>query len=131
MKNIFKKLHIGSNHDPNRSNDTLSPPSVSDPRQNSTVSPSSPSTSSPLSAAVPATPAGSRQDYYSSEEEYQLQLALALSVSGRDSGNEPGKEQVHAAERLSLAGRNDDSARERSEAAAELQSRQFWVSLLE
>lgn len=135
MKHIFKKLHIGSNHDPNRPTETPSPlpQSVSSPSDHrASAAPASPSTSSPSTATVPSgTPvAVNRQEYYSSEEEYQVQLALALSVSGRDSGDDPEKDQIRAATLLSLGGGNrTDSVRERGEAAADELSRQYWVSL--
>ncbi|KAK3011260.1 hypothetical protein RJ639_010611 [Escallonia herrerae] len=127
MKHIFKKLHIGSNHDTNhnpnpaRSNDVSSSPSP-DARASSvqlaTASPASPPASTPSTPAVPAT---DRQDYYSSEEEYQVQLALALSVSGSDSRDDSDKDQIRAATLLSLGGRNrTDSVRDREDAAADL-----------
>ncbi|KAA8536949.1 hypothetical protein F0562_029427 [Nyssa sinensis] len=139
MKHIFKKLHIGSNHDPNRSNEippTVSPSCDSDHRtvsgQNSGPSPASPSTTSPSSAAVPAsgpispaTSAVNRQDYFSSEEEYQVQLALALSVSGPDSGDVSEKDQIRAATLLSLGRHRSDSIRERDD-VADFLSRQYW-----
>ncbi|KAL6531331.1 Serine/threonine-protein kinase edr1 [Orobanche minor] len=107
MKHIFKKLH----HHPNRSNETpQSPspqfPSCSDNHTTSSFpissSASASSASSASSAASSASAASTthnntsiessslhhpQQDYYASEEEYQVQLALALSVSssGQDS----------------------------------------------
>ncbi|XP_059649381.1 serine/threonine-protein kinase EDR1 [Cornus florida] len=140
MKHIFKKLHIGSNHEPNRSNETtstLSPSCASDHRaasgQNSGQSPAaSPSSSSPSTATVPvggtstpATPSVNRHDYYSSEEEYQVQLALALSVSGPDSHDDAEKDQIRAATLLSLGRNRSDSARDR-DGGAQLLSRQYW-----
>lgn len=127
MKNIFKKLHIGSSssnsHDPNRSNDVASSPS-----SNSALSPATPAASvHPAPATATATAAAIRQDYYSSEEEYQIQLALALSVSsGR---NEAEKEK--AANDIVVRG-DEVVVRDRGGAAAvaELQARQYWVSLL-
>ncbi|CAK9187175.1 unnamed protein product [Ilex paraguariensis] len=145
MKHIFKKLHH------NRSNDT--PPLTasssslllsgsSDTRttssgQTSGQPPASPSTSSsPSTATVPVTAANSlttsavnRQDYFSSEEEYQVQLALALSVSsGHDARDDSEKDQIRAATFLSLGGQNrGDTVRERGEAAADLLSRQYWL----
>lgn len=128
MKHIFKKLHIGSNHDPTRSNDPSPPPpsSVSPTcaaaAVQSPVSPP-PSTSPPSSAETAATTPVSaavnrQQDYYSSEEEYQVQLALALSVSGpnSDGNSNRDKDQIRVA---TWQGRD---------AAADLLSRQYWVS---
>ena len=128
MRHIFKRLHIGSNHDPNRGNEapaTVSPTCAADHRQNSGQPPASPPSSSPSAAepvvSTPVASAVNRQDYYSSEEDYQVQLALALSVSGPDSGDDPVKDQIRATTLLS------SSARER-DAAADLLSRQYWVS---
>ncbi|KAF7805176.1 serine/threonine-protein kinase EDR1 [Senna tora] len=144
MKNIFKKLHIGSNHDPNRSHET--PPSsvtssscASDhttvPVQNSGTplpSPSSTSSSSPSPATLPAAgtsippPAASNfQDYFSSEEEFQVQLALAISASNSDFRGDPEKDQIRAATLLSLGGHRIHSATNK-DYEAEALSRQYW-----
>lgn len=91
------------------------------------------------SAAVAVSPpqkssTGQQQDYYSSEEEYQVQLALALSVSNSDSP--PHSDQIRAAKLLSLGkysttnnnhhhhNRPDDAP------AAHKLSAQYWVSSL-
>ncbi|XP_057725590.1 serine/threonine-protein kinase EDR1-like [Arachis stenosperma] len=144
MKNIFKKLHIGSSsHDPNRSNEI--PPTVPSPScatdhraavasQNTGVSPASPSPSSSPSAAPSVAPSGvggaaaaivNRQDFFSSEEEFQVQLALAISASNSDFGGDREKDQIHAATLLSLGGHRIDSARSKDEVAEAL-SRQYW-----
>lgn len=142
MKNIFKKLHKGSsNHDPNRSNEstpsTASPSGASDQRnsqlQNSVAtSPASPSSLSPPTAAIPASQPSpttpNRQDYFSSEEEYQVQLALAISASKSDFRDDPEKDQIRAATLLSLGGHRSDSAR--NDDVARALSRQYWVSLV-
>ncbi|KAA8544988.1 hypothetical protein F0562_019795 [Nyssa sinensis] len=139
MKHIFKKLHIGSNHDPNRSNEstsTVSPSCASDHRivsgQNYGVPPASPSTASPSTDTVPSsgatnpvTSAVSWQDYYSPEEEYQVQLALALSVSGPDSRGDPEKDQIRAATLMSLERHRSDPIHDSDEFADYL-SRQYW-----
>jgi hypothetical protein len=117
MKHIFKKLHIGTNQDPNRPNDN--PDHRPSPPQISLQTPPSPS-----SAATLAPP--TRHEYYTSEEEYQVNLALALSVSGRDSSADPDKDQIRAATLLSLGPNRNDSARERGDAAADDLSRQYW-----
>ncbi|KAI4301881.1 hypothetical protein L6164_035118 [Bauhinia variegata] len=140
MKNIFKKLHIGSNHDPNRSNET--PTSVASPScdfdhrtapvHNSITPLASPSSSSPSSATVstggvsnsaPATV--NRQDYFSSEEEFQVQLALAISASNSEFREDPDKDQIRTATLLSLGGHRIDSTRSKDEVAEAL-SRQYW-----
>ncbi|KAI9084753.1 hypothetical protein K1719_033159 [Acacia pycnantha] len=134
MKNIFKKLHKGSNHDPNRSNETpASPSGASDqriaPLQNSAPSPASPSSLSPPTAAAsasqPAPSTTNRQDYFSSEEEYQVQLALAISASKSDFRDDPEKDQIRAATLLSLGGHRSDAARKHDDVAKAL-SRQYW-----
>ncbi|KAF5791081.1 putative protein kinase TKL-CTR1-DRK-2 family [Helianthus annuus] len=143
MKNIFKKLHIGTNHDPNRSSN--------EPPQSSTTASSSsyatadhrtpstatgqPSLQSPSAAASPpqASPTVSvttrqPQDYYSSEEEYQVQLALALSVSNSESrGDYSDSDQIRAAKLLSLGQHNSGGhVVDRGDGAADKLSRQYW-----
>ncbi|XVF31208.1 hypothetical protein REPUB_Repub16aG0125900 [Reevesia pubescens] len=155
MKHIFKKLHIGSNHEPNRTstNDTSLSPSPSTScatdhqRTMSGNSPSSPSTptisSSPAtSATVPApipssmslsTPSSTAMaaknrasDYMLSEEEFQVQLALALSASNSE---DPEKDQIRAATLLSLGNHHRvdlGSGRDKDDVAAEGLARQYW-----
>ncbi|KZV39942.1 hypothetical protein F511_11322 [Dorcoceras hygrometricum] len=123
MKHIFKKLH----HQPNRSNETPQPP----PPQSPTSSDSRPATSS--SSNVPAIAAGAvgssashdtsgdsnrplQQDYYSSEEEYQVQLALALSASS--SGQVPAFREKALARSVGAA--------DNAITAAEMLSRRYW-----
>ncbi|KAJ0753615.1 putative protein kinase TKL-CTR1-DRK-2 family [Helianthus annuus] len=145
MKNIFKKLHIGTNHDPNRSSNE--PPQSSTTASSSSSSyatadhrtPSTatgqPSVQSPSAAASPpqASPTVSittrqPQDYYSSEEEYQVQLALALSVSNSDSrGDYSDSDQIRAAKLLSLGQHNSGAhVVDRGDGAADKLSRQYW-----
>lgn len=143
MKHIFKKLHIGSNHDPNRSNENS--PSVTSPScgsahrtvsvQNSSSTPASPSSSPSTTATVSAGAAANtppattnRQDYFSSEEEFQVQLALAISASNSEfRGDDSEKDQIRAATLLSLGGHRIDSGRSKDDVAEAL-SRQYWVS---
>lgn len=144
MKHIFKKLHLGSNHDPNRSNETpitVTPQSCAsdhrtDSGQNSGYPPESPSSSSPSPAATlsatgtgnsPPTPAN-QPDYMSSEEEFQVQLALAISASNSESRDDPEKDQIRAATLLSLGTHRMDSTRDRDEPPSEALSRHYWVS---
>jgi len=145
MKNIFKKLHIGSsNHDPNRSNET--PPRVSSPTNDAQSSAAAASTvipsSSPSGTGVAAAASGggggglsamvNRQDFFSSEEEFQVQLALAISASNSEfrGGDDPEKDQIHAATMLSLGGNRIDSTRSKDDVAEAL-SRQYWVSFVD
>ena len=145
MKNIFKKLHKGSNYDPNRSNETpasvTSPSCSSDHRtvsaQNAGTSLASPSSSSPSTetlqpggAASPAPATTNRQDYFSSEEEFQVQLALAISASNSEyRGDDPEKDQIPAATLFSSGGHQIESTRNRDDLAEAL-SRRYWVSLV-
>ncbi|KAK7269254.1 hypothetical protein RIF29_21974 [Crotalaria pallida] len=137
MKNIFKKLHIGSssNNDPHRSSNETAPP-VSSPscatdnrtaHNSAAASPAaaSPSSSPSTAPAVPPATANRQQDFISSEEEFQMQLALAISASNSEFGGDPEKDQIHAATMLSLGGHRIDSARNKVEAAEAL-SRHYW-----
>jgi len=145
MKNIFKKLHIGgsNNHDPNRSNET--PPHVPSPTDDAqssaaAASTATPSSSSPSATGLTAAASGggglsavvNRQDFFSSEEEFQVQLALAISASNSEfrGGDDPEKDQIHAATMLSLGGNRIDSTRGKDDVAEAL-SRQYWVSFVD
>ncbi|KAI3515152.1 hypothetical protein L1887_13904 [Cichorium endivia] len=138
MKNIFK-LHIGSNHDPNRSsNESTSSSSSSsscataDHRTSSTVAgqtsvqiPSAAASPPPTSPTVNVT--SRQQDYYSSEEEYQVQLALALGVSNSESRGDSDSDQIRAAKLLSLGQHSSNNhVPDRGDAAADKLSRQYW-----
>ncbi|ONI04744.1 hypothetical protein PRUPE_6G337600 [Prunus persica] len=144
MKHIFKKLHIGSNHDPSRSNEpstsVASPSCAADHRtvsgQTSGNPPGSPPSSSPTPASTVQTPGAAtvdstttvnRPDYMMSEEDFQVQLALAISASNSDFRDDPEKDQIRAATLLSLGGHQIDSSRDKVEAAAaETLSRHYW-----
>lgn len=66
-----------------------------------------------------------------SEEEFQVQLALAISASNSDCRDDPEKDQIRTATMLSLGGRGIDSTGDKvEEATAETLSRHYWVSLL-
>ncbi|KAG6775187.1 hypothetical protein POTOM_018621 [Populus tomentosa] len=142
MKHIFKKLHKGSNNEssPNRtSNDTAHsastppppPPSCSsDHRAAGTGnSPANPPSTSP-SPATTAQPFafGNRTDYFASEEDFQVQLALAISASNSEFRDDTEKDQIRAATLLSLGGENNriDVDREKGEGKVEDLSRYYW-----
>ncbi|CAH2038542.1 unnamed protein product [Thlaspi arvense] len=135
MKHIFKKLHRGGNQDQNRTNDAV-PPSDQNRIQvaaNPQATPSSSAETLPVSGATsqmisPAPAAATnRSDYISSEEEYQVQLALAISASNSQSGEDPEKHQIRAATLLSLGSHHRmESRRDSSELLAERLSRQYW-----
>ncbi|KAI7736665.1 hypothetical protein M8C21_009130 [Ambrosia artemisiifolia] len=155
MKNIFKKLHIGTNHDPNPSSPPQQPPPPSSSStDNRTPVPSQPSLQSPSVTLTPppqttspttlnvTTTTRQPQDYYSSEEEYQVQLALALSVSNSESradySDYSDNDQIRAAKLLSLGQQNNNNSNHTnsysqvdrgdaaSAAAADKLSRQYW-----
>ncbi|KAF5183442.1 serine/threonine-protein kinase EDR1-like, partial [Thalictrum thalictroides] len=142
MKHIFKKFHLGNNHDANRTNGitpSLSPytptsssvtssNSVSDHRTTSVQSPSNPSSSSP----IPITNNNATSsDYLLSEEDFQIQLALAISASNSEEFKKYKiKDEIHAATLLSLdyeqRDRFNNSGRDEANQAAELVSRRYW-----
>ncbi|XP_041019778.1 serine/threonine-protein kinase EDR1-like isoform X2 [Juglans microcarpa x Juglans regia] len=144
MKHIFKKLHLGSNHDPNRSNENPNSTSAtsascaSDHRaasvngQSSGATPASPSPfPSPAGEATGPVPsaessAANREDFISFEEEFQVQLALAISASNSESREVPEKDQIRAATLLSLGGQQIDSVEDKDLVTAEALSRQYW-----
>ncbi|XP_008813796.4 serine/threonine-protein kinase EDR1 isoform X2 [Phoenix dactylifera] len=142
MKNIFK-IH---KRNPHRSNEippssaaaaspspaALSPSCASDHRAAAHATGASPSPPSPSPAAEAARPtteaarptAGDRQDYFSSEEEFQVQLALAISASKEDFRDDPDGDQIRAAKLLSLGGHRMDQKRE--DGTADSLSRRYW-----
>ncbi|GMI79229.1 ENHANCED DISEASE RESISTANCE 1 [Hibiscus trionum] len=142
MKHIFKKLHIGGSHDPNRpSTNETSPSSVADnPRATAENSPPSPTSSSPVTTStVPVsssmgfstpssavTPSNRASDYMLSEEEFQVQLALAISASNSD---DPKKDQMRETDFLSLGGHHQMDlgvGRDEDDVVAEALARQYW-----
>ncbi|XVE62871.1 hypothetical protein DITRI_Ditri06bG0154700 [Diplodiscus trichospermus] len=142
MKHIFKKLHIGSNHERPSTNETSPSPSLSPScatdhqRTMSGSSPAIPSTtttsSSPVNAtSVPvsssmglSTPSSAEaaknkaSDYMLSEEEFQVQLALAISASNSE---DPELLSVGSHHRMDLG-----LGRDKDEVAAEALSRHYW-----
>ena len=53
-----------------------------------------------------------------SEEEFQVQLALAISASNLDARDDPENDQIRAATMLSLGGGGDDQTGDEAKAAA-------------
>lgn len=139
MRNIFKKLHIGSNHESNRTNETLASTTSCATDHNRTSSsssnaaPPSPSESAATAASSPApvVSSGGRTDYITSEEEFQVQLAMAISASSSNPEDFSEKDQIRAATLLSLNNRRSDLGRDKADVAAEVLSRQYWVIVLE
>ncbi|EOA39603.1 hypothetical protein CARUB_v10008230mg [Capsella rubella] len=138
MKHIFKKLHRGGNQEQlNRTNDAV-PPSDQNPIHASSANPPQ-ATPSSVAETVPVTGATSlltspsptaasnRADYMSSEEEFQIQLALAISASNSLSSEDPEKHQIRAATLMSLGSHQRmESRRDSSEMLAQRLSRQYW-----
>ncbi|KAL1201839.1 Serine/threonine-protein kinase EDR1 [Cardamine amara subsp. amara] len=137
MKHIFKKLHRGGNQEQNRTNDAVSPSDqnrIHAAAANPQATPSSSVAETlPVTGAISSmtstspTAASNRADYISSEEEYQVQLALAISASNSQSSEDPEKHQIRAATLLSLGSHHRmESRRDSSEVVAERLSRQYW-----
>ncbi|RRT55468.1 hypothetical protein B296_00048450 [Ensete ventricosum] len=136
MKHIFKiKRHphrsneipapaaaaaSSSSPSPLLSTSTVSPSCASDHRAAASPMPPSPS-EPPRSAAA----ADDRQDYLSSEEEFQMQLALAISASNSEFRGDLDGDQIRAAKLLSLG--RDRIEQGREEGTAESLSRRYWV----
>ncbi|CAL9759552.1 unnamed protein product [Musa acuminata subsp. burmannicoides] len=133
MKHIFKiKRH------PHRSNEITSPSPAGGAGATSAppataVSPSCASDHRAAAAPAPPSPAepprsaaagDDRQDYFSSEEEFQVQLALAISASNTEFTGDLDGDQIRAAKLLSLG--RDRIDQDREEGTAESLSRRYW-----
>lgn len=141
MKHLFKKKPPRSNEIPPTS-PSPSPTSggaaescSSEHRATSSASAAPPSPSAGDSGPAPAPgPLGgvrvgdrNREDYFSSEEEFQIQLAMALSASNADFGGlDPDGDQIRKAKMLSLG--RDRIDQDREEGTAESLSRRYWAS---
>ncbi|PIA31737.1 hypothetical protein AQUCO_04900198v1 [Aquilegia coerulea] len=140
MKHIFKKLHIGNNHDANRTNGITPSLSPYTPSSSSSSSITSSSTSvsdhrttsvqSPVTSSSPIPITNNNNnaissDYLLSEEEFQIQLALAISASNSEEFRDD-----RAATILSLdyeqRDRFNNCGRDEANQAAELISRRYW-----
>ncbi|CAL5366688.1 unnamed protein product [Camellia sinensis] len=97
MKHLLRKLHIGGGC--NNGNHHLSPP------QTAEVTPPSSSSSASLESALmrirAVESAENPVDFNFFEEEFQVQLALAISVSDPDSREEPETVQIKDAKQIS------------------------------
>ncbi|KAL0874553.1 hypothetical protein Bca101_024258 [Brassica carinata] len=123
MKHLLRKLHIGGSSggfgDHHRLDDATRPATIIDPSPIPSSSPSPASTSSVSSSgfgnASSAMPrlepfepagrdlaAGDGVDFNLMEEEYQVQLAMAISVSDPDPRENADTAQLDAAKRISL-----------------------------
>ncbi|KAG9128675.1 hypothetical protein Leryth_018313 [Lithospermum erythrorhizon] len=110
MKYLLRKLHIGggvSDHVHHRPSTSLDPPPTTPPT--SVVSPSSasPSSTAPIfdsesgHGVGPSGSSGMTESNYF-EEEFQMQLALAMSVSDPDSKDDLETTQIKAVKQISL-----------------------------
>ncbi|KAK8936649.1 Serine/threonine-protein kinase EDR1 [Platanthera zijinensis] len=133
MKNILRKFLIGGGHDPNRSGEIPTTLSSSPAAPGAAVSTSCASDHR-LAEALPSpwvSPAeGEREtvavvpvDYFSSEEEFQVQLALAISASKLELKDDPDGDQIRAATLLSLGTPGQGRL---EEGMAESLSRRYW-----
>ncbi|KAI7999897.1 Serine/threonine-protein kinase EDR1 [Camellia lanceoleosa] len=93
MKHLLRKLHIGGGC--NNGNHHPSPP------QTAEVTPPSSSSSALLESALMRIRANS-VDFNFFEEEFQVQLALAISVFDPDSREDPETVQIKDAKQISL-----------------------------
>ncbi|XP_051182993.1 serine/threonine-protein kinase EDR1 [Lolium perenne] len=139
MKNLFKtkiKWQHRSNDPAASSSSSTQPPSTSPASSPSGTAPplSTPAASAPsptAAAAAPtptATAAGGGDDYMYSEEEFQMQLAMALSASNSDLLGDRDGDQIRDAKLMSLAaGDRRFRAAGRDDAhTAESLSRRYW-----
>uniref|UniRef100_A0A6N2L2G8 non-specific serine/threonine protein kinase n=1 Tax=Salix viminalis TaxID=40686 RepID=A0A6N2L2G8_SALVM len=107
MKHLLRKLHIGDHH--NRFGGETRPVSSSNTSASTTPSPSDGRIEAVESAAVDRTDVeaisgtdSTANDFNSLEEEFQMQLALAISASDPDSTQDAESAQIDAAKRISL-----------------------------
>eukprot|EP01018_Ginkgo_biloba_P022811 Gb_34740 [translate_table: standard] len=141
MKHILRKLHIGGNHDGSRSHEvgaSSSSPSQSCATDHRTLSGSSwtnvtsPSLSPGRDGSNEVPNRAGRangeeeqcMDYYLFEEEYQVQLALAISASNTEVTDDPESLQIKAAQRLSLG--HPPSPARNTDTTAESLARRYW-----
>lgn len=160
MKHLLRKLHLGGGGGAAAAagidHDRLLPPADPKPSFSPIASPdppnsSSPATSSPpssvssrgavsdagsgarLEASAAAGPSGGGSNFTLFEEEYQVQLALALSASDPDGVEDLDSVQMKAAKRMSLVSSAAEEAGVRSgggeDNMMEFLSLRYWVSL--
>ncbi|RAL37980.1 hypothetical protein DM860_000674 [Cuscuta australis] len=131
MKHLLRKLHIGSgvtdhHHPPHHRPPTppIDPPPVGESDASLTLGSSSAETTPSSSSAFPRggpsnSGSDSATDFNFFEEEFQVQLALAISVSDPDSREDPETAQIKAAQQISLGCSP-------SETSSEFLSRRYW-----
>ena len=135
MKHLLRKLHIGNDQQSHhRRTSPAAPPSTT--LSPSSSSPSPPSVSVTVDSGDRTVPAenvevnGSvrnpNRDFNFMEEEFQVQLAMALSASDPETRNDEESHQIKAAKQLSLACSPSVPDNER---LSEFISLKYWVSL--
>ncbi|KDP34102.1 hypothetical protein JCGZ_07673 [Jatropha curcas] len=133
MKHLLRKLHIGGGiNDHQRLGDArpVANPSASpNPLSSSATSPSSSNVrtgavESPGGDRVAAGDGNSGMDFNLLEEEFQVQLALAISASDPNSLDDPESAQIDAAKRISLG--CPVAPVPVTDALAESLSRRYW-----
>nr|GMC49340.1 serine/threonine-protein kinase EDR1 [Ipomoea batatas] len=132
MKHLLRKLHIGGgvtdpHHHPHHRPPPNDPPPFRESDSALTPASSSSETTPSSSAALPRvgesnSASDSAPDFNYFEEEFQVQLALAISVSDPDSREDPETAQIKAAQQISLGCSP-------SETLVEFLSLRYWVSI--
>ncbi|KAL3650753.1 hypothetical protein CASFOL_007156 [Castilleja foliolosa] len=122
MKHLLRKLHIGDHH-----NGRPPPPASLDPsQQTATSQPSTPSSSSPTQSAdlpqatTSAENESSNDNFNFLEEEFQMQLAMAISAS------DPGQTRVDSEMAQIDAVKQISLGRSPSQSLAEFLSLRYW-----
>lgn len=112
---------------PNTASSMLDPSSstIGLPSSVSTL-PTSAADSDAVSSAIRAQMVAA--DYFSSEEEFQVQLAMAISASDSELLEDPHNHQIRAATLLSLGKHHHDRSRKAVDTTAGSLSRRYWVS---
>ncbi|XP_057478371.1 probable serine/threonine-protein kinase SIS8 [Actinidia eriantha] len=118
MKHLLRKLHIGSDHHHHQQIDADARPLV-DPPTPQPASASASSSASALARAGVVDSAENSVDFNFFEEEFQVQLALAISVSDPDAREDRETAQIKAAKQISLG-------RSPSETLVDSIALQYW-----
>ncbi|GMQ03669.1 hypothetical protein CsSME_00049387 [Camellia sinensis var. sinensis] len=126
MKHLFRRLHIGSgfndhHHHHHHHRRHPSPPPTAPPPAPSLADSSSSSSSSAALVTTRAVDSVEKSvDVSFFEEDFQVQLALAMSVSDPDAREDPETAQIKAAKQISLGCAP-------SETLVEFLSLRYWV----
>lgn len=130
MKHLLRKLHIGGgaatmNHTPNALSSHPHTPSSSALPSPPAAAPVVVSDPTPV-VAVAASPQNDVADFnLLQEEEFQMQLALAISASDSDRRDSAESAQIDAAKQISLG---YSASLTDTQALVQFQSLRYWVS---